>query len=264
MSQLLFFDSGVGGLSIWQQVHQALPGVEAVYAMDDAAFPYGELSESVLVERVLAVFDAVTQRHDISLAVVACNTASTLVLPHLRQRFSFPVVGVVPAIKPAARLTRSGVIGLLATPGTVNRPYTHQLEADFAAGKQVLRLGSSELVTMAEAKLRGQELDIVRLADILAPWLHAPKPDTVVLGCTHFPLVKEELAKVLGSDVTLVDSGEAIARRVRSLLPAGAGNKKGGLSHLYHTASNPKGLELLRAWLQESALPEYLPLYSSS
>lgn len=102
MSQVFFFDSGVGGLSIWEEVHRQLPSLSAVYAMDDAAFPYGELSESSLIERVLAVFAAVTARHNITLAVVACNTASTLVLPYLRKRFAFPIVGVVPAIKPAA------------------------------------------------------------------------------------------------------------------------------------------------------------------
>ncbi|WKE65954.1 glutamate racemase [Gallaecimonas kandeliae] len=260
MSQLFFFDSGVGGLSVWQEVHQRLPEEEAIYAMDDAAFPYGELAEEVLVARVLAVFEQVLNRHAVKLAVVACNTASTLVLPALRARFDFPIVGVVPAIKPAALLTRSGRIGLLATPGTVNRPYTRQLEKDFAQGKAMLRLGSSELVLMAEQKLRGETLDLQRLEAIMAPWLGEQGPDTVILGCTHFPLLKEELSLVLGPEVVLVDSGEAIARRVQSLLGAGAGIKKGGLSHLYHTAPQPKGLALLKDWLLPDAVPEYLPL----
>ncbi|EKE77599.1 glutamate racemase [Gallaecimonas xiamenensis] len=264
MSQLLFFDSGVGGLSVWQEVHHSLPQWQAIYAMDDAAFPYGELTESVLVARVLAVFEEIAARHPIALAVVACNTASTLVLPELRARFDFPIVGVVPAIKPAALQTRSGKIGLLATPGTVNRPYTRQLEADFAKDKTVLRLGSSELVIMAEAKLRGEPVDMARLEGVLAPWLNGHGPDTVILGCTHFPLLKEELAQVLGNGVILVDSGQAIARRVASLLPQATGNKKGGLSHLYHTAEDPKGLALLRRWLQPGAVPEFLPLHSSS
>ena len=253
MGPVLFFDSGVGGLSIWQSVSMRLPQLEAVYAMDDAGFPYGELANDVLISRVLGMVQAVAERHSLAMIVIACNSASTLALPALRAAFSCPVVGVVPAIKPAAQLSRSGHIGLLATPGTVARDYTRQLHQDFAADKTLLKIGSSELVLMAEAKLRGGVVDMDKLKAILAPWQGSQQPDVVVLGCTHFPLLREEIAQVLGPATKLVDTGEAIARRVDSLLALGPDNKKGGLSHLYHTAAAPQGLACIKRWLRPDA-----------
>lgn len=134
----------------------------------------------------------------LALAVIACNTASTVSLPALREKFPFPVVGVVPAIKPAARLTANGIVGLLATRGTVKRPYTRELIERFANECQIAMLGSAELVEMAEAKLHGETVSLEELRRILRPWLRMQEPpDTVVLGCTHFPLLQEELLKVL-------------------------------------------------------------------
>src|SRR6478735_6690409 len=121
---ILVFDSGLGGLTVFAEVLKARPDARFVYAADDAGFPYGRLSEAVLAERVVAVMERLVVLHDPDIVVVACNTASTVVLPHLRKRFSIPFVGTVPAIKPAARTTRTGYISVLATPGTVARDYT--------------------------------------------------------------------------------------------------------------------------------------------
>ncbi|KAA5943281.1 glutamate racemase [Pantoea sp. Bo_2] len=216
---VLVFDSGVGGLSVYDEVRQLLPDLHYLYAFDNAGFPYGEKSETFIVERVVAIVEAITQRYPLSLVIIACNTASTVSLPALRERFTFPVVGVVPAIKPAARLTRNGVVGLLATRATVRRPYTHELVAQFAGSCSIEMLGSAELVELAEAKLHGEEVALDEVRRIVQPWLRmAEPPDTVVLGCTHFPLLREELQQVLPEGTRLIDSGAAIARRTVWLL----------------------------------------------
>ena len=216
---VLVFDSGVGGLSVYDEVRQLLPDLHYLYAFDNEGFPYGEKSEDYIVERVVAVVTAITQRLPLALVIIACNSASTVSLPALRERFEFPVVGVVPAIKPAARLTRNGVVGLLATRGTVKRPYTHELVAQFARECKIEMLGSAELVELAEAKLHGEEVDLADVRHVVQPWLRMKEPpDTVVLGCTHFPLLREELQLALPEGTRLVDSGAAIARRTVWLL----------------------------------------------
>ncbi|MCA6964321.1 glutamate racemase [Pectobacterium carotovorum] len=216
---ILVFDSGVGGLSVYDEIRQLLPGLHYIYAFDNEAFPYGEKSQQFIIDRVVEIVSAVQQRHQLALVVIACNTASTISLPALRERFTFPVVGVVPAVKPAAKLTRNGVVGLLATRATVQRPYTHELIARFATDCQILSLGSSELVELAEAKLQGETISISELQKILRPWLRLPEPpDTVVLGCTHFPLLAEELKMALPDGTRLVDSGAAIAKRTAWLI----------------------------------------------
>ncbi len=211
---VLVFDSGVGGLSVYNEIRQLLPDLHYIYAFDNEAFPYGEKPQDFIVERVVHIVSAVQQRHQLAAVVIACNTASTISLPALREHFAFPVVGVVPAVKPAAKLTRNGIVGVLATRATVQRSYTHELIARFATDCQILLLGSAELVELAEAKLQGDNVSLLALQQILHPWLKLPEPpDTVVLGCTHFPLLAEELQLVLPSGTRLVDSGAAIARR---------------------------------------------------
>lgn len=215
---ILIFDSGVGGLSIYQSVREQLPDANYTYLFDNEAFPYGELDDTRLVTRVAAQVRAVCAHHDhdIDIVVIACNTASTLVLPTLRQQLALPVVGVVPAIKPAAAISQKKIIGLLATPATVARPYTEQLVADFAKECQVVSVGTTALVHMAERKLRGEAVNQQDLAAILRPFKGTV--DTLVLGCTHFPLLRDEIRSVVGDEVHLIDSGEAIARRVVSLV----------------------------------------------
>lgn len=224
---VLVFDSGVGGLSVYREVRHLLPDLHYIYVFDNVAFPYGEKSEAFIVERVVDIVTAVQARYPLALAIIACNSASTVSLPALREKFTFPVVGVVPAIKPAARLTANGIVGLLATRGTVKRPYTHELIARFANECKIEMLGSAELVELAEAKLQGKPVPLEALQRILRPWLRMPEPpDTVVLGCTHFPLLQEELSQVLPEGTRLIDSGAAIARRAAWLLEHDAPDAK--------------------------------------
>lgn len=221
MPCILIFDSGVGGLSVAREIQQLLPTAALVYASDNAFFPYGTKGEAELIDRVDLVIRALLARYPADIVVIACNTASTLTLPHLRSNLDLPIVGVVPAIKPAATLSKTGVIGLLATPATVMRPYTHELIREYASNCKVISLGSSELVQLAEQKLRGELLDGKAIEEIVKTLMQqddAEKMDLLVLACTHFPLLKEELAQHLPKQVHMLDSGEAIARRVNFLL----------------------------------------------
>lgn len=211
---ILVFDSGVGGLSVYREVKKLIPNAHYIYAFDNEAFPYGEKSEEFIIDRVYQIVNAIAKKHPLTIAVIACNTASTVSLPNLRTNFTFPIVGVVPAIKPATKLTRNGVVGLLATRGTVNREYTKELIERFATDCKVISLGSAELVQLAERKLHGEILPLDEVAQAVKPWIKMKEaPDTVILGCTHFPLIVEELEKVLPSGTRFIDSGAAIARR---------------------------------------------------
>lgn len=211
---ILVFDSGVGGLSVYREVKKLIPNAHYIYAFDNEAFPYGEKSEEFIIDRVYQIVNAIAKKHPLTIAVIACNTASTVSLPNLRAHFTFPIVGVVPAIKPATKLTRNGVVGLLATKGTVNREYTKELIERFATDCKVISLGSAELVQLAERKLHGECLPLDEIAQAVKPWLKMKEaPDTVILGCTHFPLIVEELEKVLPNGTRFIDSGAAIARR---------------------------------------------------
>jgi len=213
-------DSGSGGLTVWQEIHQRLPNLNTLYLADFADFPYGTKSPPALENRVLSLLAKIIPHYQPIMIVVACNTASTLLLESLRQHFSIPVVGVVPAIKTAATLTRTGRIGLLATIGTVLRQYTDQLITEFAPDCQVTRVGSNVLVQMGEDILRGKPVDREHFRQEIAPVLEAGC-DQVVLGCTHFPLLRSLMDDV-APDVGWVDSGAAIARRVESLLQSQA------------------------------------------
>jgi glutamate racemase len=218
--RILVFDSGVGGLSIVGEIQKKLPYASINYLSDNAYFPYGTKTEAELITRVDEVLHGVMNTHSVDIIVIACNTASTLTLPHIRSHFKQPVVGVVPAIKPAAAFTKSHVIGLLATPATIGRIYTHNLIQEHAANSEIIAVGSSELVQLAEDKLRGGHVEFEQLKIILQPFFIHPRGhemDVLVLACTHFPLLRDEIAAQFPSHLHIIDSGEAIARRVASL-----------------------------------------------
>jgi len=218
---ILVFDSGLGGLTVFAEVAKARPDARFVYAADDAGFPYGRLSEEALVARVRAVMDRLIARHAPDLVVIACNTASTLVLWPLRRRFSIPFVGTVPAIKPAAEQSRSKRITMLATPGTVARDYTRDLIQTYAADCRVNLVGSRRLAALAEAQLAGAPPAEADLRAELDPCFVADeggRTDVVALSCTHYPLLLERLRPLAPWPVTWLDPALAIARRVVQLL----------------------------------------------
>jgi glutamate racemase len=216
------FDSGLGGLTVFSEVIKELPNAGYVYCADDLYFPYGDLDEATLSERVPAVIRSLEERYHPDLIVVACNTASTVVLLALRERFDMPFVGTVPAVKPAAALSRSKLISVLGTESTVQRAYTRALIRDFAADCEVTLVGSSSLAAVAEASLRGEAVDAAQLRAEIAPCFvekDGRHTDVVVLGCTHFPLLKSNLVELAPWPVEWLDPAPAIARRVADLLP---------------------------------------------
>lgn len=217
---ILLFDSGVGGLSVLGHVRKALPAAGIVYAADNGGYPYGTKSEAEIASRIPALLGRMVERYAPRIVVIACNTASTIALAHVRAALDLPVVGTVPAIKPAALASKTRVIGVLGTDATVRQPYVDRLSAEFASDCRVIRHGSAELVALAEAKLRGTPPDPARMRAIMAGLFEQPDGDRIdqlVLACTHFPLLAEEIAAASPPGVTLVDSGEGIARRTAFL-----------------------------------------------
>jgi len=215
---LLFFDSGVGGLSVLAETQKLLPTAPIVYAADSAGYPYGTKSEAEIAARVPALLGRLVERYRPRLVVIACNTASTIALAHVRSALDLPVVGTVPAIKPAAALSKTRAIGVLGTEATIRQPYVDRLAAEFASDCLVIRHGSAELVDLAEAKLRGEPTDpaaYARVLDGLAGQPGGEDIDTVVLACTHFRLVEPELTAA--RPLAYVDGAEGIARRIAFL-----------------------------------------------
>ena len=218
---ILVFDSGLGGLTVCSEVLKARPDARFVYAADDAGFPYGRLSEPVLVARVLAVMERLIGLYDPRLVVIACNTASTLVLPHLRERFSVPFIGTVPAIKPAARATRTGYVTVLATPATVARDYTRDLIETYAGGCKVNLVGSRRFAGFAEAELAGAPVSDGELLAELEPCFvqdSGGRTDVVALACTRYPLLLPRLENLAPWPVTWIDPAPAIAKRLVQLI----------------------------------------------
>lgn len=245
MARIVIFDSGVGGLSIHQAVSARLPLHEYIFVSDTFAYPYGTKESDELIPRVHRVVQRIVDHLQPDIVIIACNTASTVVLPTLRERYSLPFVGVVPAIKPAALQSNSKVIGLLATPATIARNYTQQLIAEFAADCKVVTVGSTKLVAAAEQKLRGEAPSLAQIKLELAPLVECKAMDVLVLACTHFPLLINEIRHIIdvegdyegsAAKVAIIDSGAAIAKRVGQLLQDhgltenGAGSASSGAS----------------------------------
>ncbi len=251
----LVFDSGLGGLTVLAEIRRLRPDVDIVYVADDAAFPYGRLSDSALISRVEAVMARVVAEQTPDIVIIACSTASTLALPHLRAAHPrLPFVGTVPAIKPAARESHSGLVSVLATRGTIARDYTHDLVRDYAADCEVTLVGSARLAPIAEAAMRGEAVDDDEIAREIAPCFierNDRRTDCVVLACTHFPLLIDTLKRLAPWPVLFVDPAPAIARRLDALLgeaPKGAAQRRPGAA--IFTSGAPPGARLQKALLR--------------
>lgn len=252
---ILLFDSGVGGLSVLSEVRKLLPDAPVIYAADNAGLPYGGKTEAQVAARVAGLLGRMTERFRPRLVCIACNTASTIALGMVREVLEVPIVGTVPAIKPAAGLTRTGTIGLLGTEATIRQGYVDRLETEFAEGKRLLRHGAPELVQAAEARLRGEPVDPEVFARAVAGLRDQPRGaeiDTVVLACTHFPLVEGELAQAFGPGVRFVHGAEGIARRI-AFLTQGQDFARSQPDMALFTREDP-GLRLLRPALENYRL----------
>ena len=257
--KIVIFDSGVGGLTIFQAVRRVVPSAQLVFVSDTAAYPYGNKTETFVRERVLQVAAQLMQEIQPDLFVVACNTASTVVLPSLRQVLPIPVVGVVPAIKPAAQQSKTQHIGVLATPATVKRSYTQDLIQQFAPHCQVDLLGSTELVNLSEQKARGVAVNQTELQAIMQPWLSSDKctMDTIVLACTHFPWLRSELEMLFSQHqrtIHWVDSAQGIAKRVGQL---------SGVVAEHNGAANPRAIFIQESTEKEFSSPPFSELLNS-
>jgi len=215
------FDSGLGGLTVFREVVKARPDATYVYVADDAFFPYGRHGEAALTARIVPLMEELIAAQAPDLVVIACNTASTLVLPHLRARLDVPFVGTVPAIKPACTASRSRLVSVLGTEATVQREYTRALIRDFGQGCDVTLVGSAHFAGLAEAALHDAAIDDAAIVGEIAPCFVARdgrRTDTVVLACTHYPLLLEPLVRLAPWPVDWIDPAPAIARRVTDLL----------------------------------------------
>jgi glutamate racemase len=258
---LLFFDSGIGGLSVLRAVRAVLPNAPVVYAADYAGLPYGTKSEAEIAARVPALLGRLVERFRPRLVTIACNTACTIALSHVRAALDVPVVGTVPAIKPAAEATQTGVIGLLGTAATIRQPYVDRLQDAHAAGMILLRHAAPELVVAAEAKMRGELVDPEIYARAMRGLTGTPdgdRLDVTILGCTHFPLVEEELAAV-APGMHFVDGAAGIARRI-AYLTAGKLWPSAPSDGIFVTTGPVAEAEPLRPALSRFAITKILSL----
>jgi glutamate racemase len=192
-----------------------------VYVGDDAGFPYGDWKESALTDRVVSIFETLIDRYQPVIAIVACNTASTLIMPALRSRFDLPFVGIVPAIKPAAERTATGHITVLATPGTVARRYTQDLVRKFADHCEVNLVGATRLARLAEDHMQLKAIDISILQSEIAPCfvdVNHKRTDIITLGCTHYPFLVNEMRKLAPWPVDWLDPAQAVAQQAKRVL----------------------------------------------
>src|SRR5471032_1181922 len=243
---ILVFDSGLGGLTVLREIVGARPDAHYVYVADDAFFPYGHYSEDQIIARVVPLIGELIDAHAPDLVVIACNTASTLVMSHLRSEYKVPFVGTVPAIKPACLRSKTKRVSVLGTKGTVQREYTKALIRDFAQGCEVTLVGSADLAALAEAALNGREVKDAEILAELTPCFvgdsNAARTDTVVLACTHYPLLMDRLVALAPWPVDWIDPAPAIARRVADLLkPAGHEADRAGAEMIF-TSGRPHTL----------------------
>ena len=242
------FDSGLGGLTVLREIVGARPDAHYVYVADDAFFPYGHHGEDQIIARVVPLIGELIEAHTPDLVVIACNTASTLVMSHLRERYTVPFVGTVPAIKPACAQSKTKRVSVLGTKGTVQREYTRALIRDFAQGCEVTLIGSAELASLAEAALSGAEVSDAAISAELAPCFvgdNAADPartDTIVLACTHYPLLMNRLVRLAPWKVDWIDPAPAIARRVSDLLGPPGGEADHAGAEMIFTSKRPHTL----------------------
>lgn len=245
---ILVFDSGLGGLTVYREIAAVRPDADFVYLADDAAFPYGALAEPALIARLVALFDEAIAVHKPDLVVIACNTASTIALPELRKKFTVSFVGTVPAIKPACAASQTRRVAVLGTEATVKREYTRALIRDHAGDCDVDLVGAKQLAAYAEAELRGEPASDPALLAEIGPCFRddGNRTDTVVLACTHYPLLIARLEQIAPWPVNFIDPAPAIARRVGHLLEGVAAVAAKGATRAIFTSGTAPAAILAR------------------
>ncbi len=258
-SPIGILDSGAGGLSVLRHIHALLPAESLLYAADSAHLPYGDKTPAFIRERVNVLAAALIEQGAKAL-VVACNTATAAAVESLRERYTMPVVGMEPAIKPAVLGSRSGVVGILATATMVGSNRMKELVQRYAGEREVIIQPCPGLVEQVERHALETPDTAHMLQQYLAPILERGA-DTLVLGCTHYPFLRPTIERLAGPKVSVIDTGEAIARRLKSLLqennllnPA----KETGQLHFFSTLAGEEQTALFSALLEQAVVVESL------
>lgn len=243
---ILVIDSGLGGLTVLREIVPTRPDAHYIYVADDVFFPYGHHSEDEIIARVVPLVGELIAAHRPDLVVIACNTMSVSVMAPLRAAYKVPFVGTVPAIKPACAASKTRRVSVLGTRATVKREYTQALIRDHGHGCEITLVGSGELASLAEAALNGVEVSDQSIFAELAPCFvgenDAARTDTIVLACTHYPLLMDRLVKLAPWPVDWIDPAPAIARRVADLMKAASGTNDHAGAEMIFTSGRPHAL----------------------
>jgi len=254
------FDSGVGGLSVLKELVKLMPGENYIFVADQINVPYGEKTKKELEKETLKICNFLTSKKS-KIIVIACNTATCYAIEFLRANISIPVVGTVPAIKPAATQTKSAVIAVMSTPATSKSAYLKKLIETYTGNIKVINIGCPNLENMVEMGI----LDSLKVKQLLLKYTKPIKKagaDIVVIGCTHYPFLKPQIRKVMGKNVKLIDSGKAIAKQTRDVLQRmGALNSRGGETHFYTTGNSDHFSKVASSLLKKPVKAEHIQLY---
>ena len=242
-----FFDSGVGGTSIWKEVITLLLEENTLYLSDSKNAPYGEKSKKEIITLCKKNTEFLLKQN-CKLIVVACNTATTNAITFLRDNYNIPFIGIEPAIKPAALITKTNIVGVLATKGTLNSGLFEKTSKSIKKGIQIKEIIGKGLVALIEeGKLNSREMTIL-LSSYLKP-LVANNIDSLVLGCTHYPYLIPQIKKIIGSKIKIIDSGEAVAKQTKAILINNNILNTDKISHPQHKLYNNKDTSTLESLL---------------
>jgi glutamate racemase len=250
------FDSGLGGLSVLREIHKRMPAASLVYIADSAWVPYGPRSENVIQHRARSLSRFLVE-HGADLIVVACNTATAAAVPMLRKTMRLPIVGMEPAVKPATAATRNGIVGVLATSGTLQSARFAALLDQFGADISVLTRACPGLVEQVESGDVDGPRTRLLVRQFVAPLIDGGA-DTIVLGCTHFVFLRPLIQSIAGPDVAIIDTGEAVARQVEQVaLSLGAGFRRASGVAFWTTGdATVQQAPLRKLWGADASLAE--------
>lgn len=213
---MLIIDSGIGGLSILNNIKKNFPNINYIYMLDNEAFPYGEKKEKFIVERSIKIINTIKKIYPIKKVIIACNTASTISLPILRKNFNIPIIGVLPILKPAIEIKKNKIVGLIATQATVNSSYIKKIIYKYSLKNTIKIIATNELAIIAEKKVRKLSVSNTKLKKIFQSWIALSiQPDTIILGCTHFSFLKQEIQEMFYKPINFIDSGDAIIKGIK-------------------------------------------------
>jgi glutamate racemase len=237
------FDSGIGGTSIWKEVVKLLPNENTIYLADSKNAPYGEKSSEEIIALSVKNTDYLISK-GCKLIIIACNTATTNAIDYLRKYYTIPIIGIEPAIKPAAVLSKTGAIGILATKGTLSSKLFERTTKEYTKNITTIEQDGEGLVPLIEeGKLNSPEINHL-LSTYLKPMLKF-NIDHLVLGCTHYPYLIPQIKKIIGENVTIIDSGEAVAKQTKAILEKNnlLSTSTAKSSHQFYTNSETKVLK---------------------